>query len=147
MTNWEVTSWLGPFHAAVRPLCSSDFVPPWKMLVSAVNVPAPKTAQPVVPASISPFVKIFPDEGVGVLVGGTGVFVGVFVGGTEVSVGVCEGVAVAVGPIGVFVGVFVGGTGVFVGVLVGGMEVFVGPEAEEIVNLSKSTPVPFPVGF
>ena len=72
---------------------------------------------------------------VGVLVGGTGVFVGVgvsvgvLVGGTGVFVGVGVSVGVLVGGTGVFVGVSVGvnvGVGVSVGVLVGGTGVFVG---------------------
>jgi hypothetical protein len=56
----EVTTCLGPFHDAVRPVCSSERAPPWNTLVFEDNDPAPNTLQPVVPLSMLPFVNRLP---------------------------------------------------------------------------------------
>jgi hypothetical protein len=60
LANTEVTLCAGPFHEAVRPVRNSERVPPWTTLVFDANVPAPNTDQPVVPLSMSAFVRRFP---------------------------------------------------------------------------------------
>ena len=60
LATTEVTLCAGPFHEAVRPVRNSECVPPWTTLVFDANVPAPKTDQPVVPLSMSAFVRRFP---------------------------------------------------------------------------------------
>jgi hypothetical protein len=88
---------------------------PWAVLSAGLAVTLTLFDTEPAPLADTAIVLVGVGVLVGVLVGGTGVFVGV--GGTEVLVGVAG--------TGVFVGVSVGGTGVLVGVLVGGTGVFV----------------------
>src|SRR5204863_2774482 len=60
LANTDVTLWAVPFHEAVRPVRNSERAPPWTTLVFDANVPAPKADQPVVPPSMSAFVRRFP---------------------------------------------------------------------------------------
>jgi len=58
--NTDVTLWAGPFHEAVRPVRSSDWLPPWTTLVFDATAPAPKTVQPLVPLSRPGLLSRFP---------------------------------------------------------------------------------------